>query len=343
MWPFATKEKRAAVDSNSYTDAVVEKIVRTAQGNVIEPDQLAILQAALGLIQRSFEGAEYAGDQRAIDSIKPVASWLAGRLALLGEAYLYMNDAGAVVPATLSDVRGEPGASPLYKITLISPGGSTRVISAGSSSVLAFISRPGANMWRGVSPVARAGLSGQAAAYLERGFETLAKQLPITVFAPDETLSLEQSEEVSDALIDSAKKGLPAVIGVEGGKMSIVSTAQQGSGTSGADLRQSLAGDLSALLGVPHNLLVAGRSGGNAVRESLRIFHRMTLRPLATVIQDEVKRKTDMNIAITFSNASVVDHQAQARALKSYTDAGLTMAQAAHILGLEIQEAPDGA
>ena len=69
MWPFATKEKRAAVDSNSYTDAVVEKIVRTAQGNVIEPDQLAILQAALGLIQRSFEGAEYAGDQRAIDSI----------------------------------------------------------------------------------------------------------------------------------------------------------------------------------------------------------------------------------------------------------------------------------
>ena len=121
----------------------------------------------------------------------------------------------------------------------------------------------------------------------------------------------------------------------------MVSSAHQG-GTSLADLRTSLAGDLSALIGVPFNLLTPGTSGGNAVREALRLFHRLTLRPLATVIEREISHKTDMTISITFANAAITDHQAQARALKSYVDAGLTVPQSLRILGLEhIEEQPD--
>ena len=344
MWPFKT-EKRAAVDgAGNYTDDVVNRIVRTAQGSLIDPNDLASVQAGIGLIQRTFEGADYAGDQRAIDSIKPFLSWLVGCLVLRGEAYLYINDNGDLVPATLSQVKGEPGGSPVYKLILISPSGHTETISAAASSTLAFISRPGRNPWRGVSPIGQAGLSGQAAAFLERGFELIAKQIPVSIIGVPDKLSLQQADGIAEVISKAARDGVPAVFGSENStNPTIVSSATQGSQTAGADLRQTLAGELSALIGVPYPLIYSGSTGGAVVRESLRIFHRLTLRPLATVIQNEVKRKTELSIAITFSNASVVDHQAQGRALKSYIDAGLTMEQAAHILGIELQEKPDGA
>ena len=309
MWnPLAKKEQRASGGDRNFTDVVVNNLVNAARGDTVDTDALAIVQAGVGLIQRTFEAADYAGDQTAINSIKPFLAWIVGRLVLNGEAFLYLDEQGVIIPCSLLQIKGEPGGLLSYRLSLIGADGNTREVTAAQSSVLSFISRPGRYPWRGVSPIIQAGLTGKAAAYLERFFELQSKQKPLTVIGFSKPFTPEQGTAIADTLTNAATAGQPAVFGHDGGSPSMVSSAHQG-GTSLADLRTSLAGDLSALIGVPFNLLTPGTSGGNAVREALRLFHRLTLRPLATVIEREISHKTDMTISITFANAAITDHQ----------------------------------
>ena len=346
MWPLKAKEKRSAVDTSDYSAVVIDQWERRATGDLVDPEQLASVQAAIGLIQRSFEGADFAGDQTAINSMKPILPWIAGRLALCGECFLYLDDDGNVLPSTLIEISGDPGNDPVYKLNLMSPNGRLKKITTAGANVLALISRPGRNPWRGISPVQESGLTGSSAAFLERFFEVQSRQFPITLVTFPKHLGTDQSRGVAKNLFNAASRGVPAVFGASdsgGLTPSIQSSAHLGGQTSGADLRRDLASDLTSLVGVPRTLLNPGTGGGNAIRESLRLFHRLTLRPLATVVEKEVRRKTDLTLSISFANAAVVDHQAQARALKSYVDSGLTLEQAAFVLGIKIEERPDGA
>ena len=347
MWPLKTKEKRSAVDTSDYSAVVIDQWERRATGDLVDPEQLASVQAAIGLIQRSFESAEFAGSQTAIDRLKPLLPWIAGRMALRGECFLYLDDDGNVLPSTLIEISGDPGDDPVYKLNLISPNGRLKKITTAGANVLALISRPSlTNPWRGVSPVQESGLTGSSAAFLERFFEVQSRQFPITLVTFPKHLGTDQSRGVAKNLFHAASRGVPAVFGASdsgGLTPSIQSSAHLGGQTSGADLRRDLASDLTSLVGVPRTLLNPGTGGGNAIRESLRFFHRTTLRAMASVIEKEVRKKTDLTLAISFANAAVVDHQAQARAMRQYIESGLTLEQAAFVLGIKIEERPDGA
>ena len=337
MWPF--KEKRAAGGTaTSYTDEVVTSIIRRNTGDGNHPEGLSIVQSAVALIQRQFESAHIDGDKKAVDAISPYLSWVAANMSLRGEAFLYLDEQENVIPSTLQSVVGNPGTPVTYKLNTLGAS-KTGTVSASASSVLSFINNPRReNPWRGTPPLEKSALTGAASAQLEKWFELISKQLPVNLVVLPETLDRKQSDGIGEVINDAAECGNPAVFGSQDGKSpTLLSSAVSGGSTSRADLRAAFSAELSGLIGVPYALLVAGTAGGNTVRESLRNFHRLTLRPFATIIEKQVMAKTGLSLAISFPHSSITDHQAQARAMKSYVDGGLTVEQASHILGLQIE------
>ena len=344
MWPFKDKEKRAANASAqgtaSYTDAVVAGLVKRNSGGVIQPETLSVVQAAVALYQRQFESAHLDGDKKAVDAISPYLSWVVANLTLRGEAFLYVGSDESVIPATLQSLVGEPGGMVSYKLNTLGAS-RTSTVTAGAGSVWSFINRPRPeNPFRGTPPLERAGLTGDAAGQLEKWFELISKQLPVNLIVLPEDLDQKQASGVGEVINEASECGYPAVFGSQDGKSpSLLSSAISGSQTSRADLRAAFSAELAGLLGVPYPLLVVGTAGGNTIRESLRNFHRLSLRPIATIIERQIMLKAGLSLTIRFPDASVSDHQATARAMKSFTDAGLSKAEAAGILGLQIEGA----
>ena len=77
---------------------------------------------------------------------------------------------------------------------------------------------------------------------------------------------------------------------------------------------------------------------GNAMIQSRRELFLDVVEPLGVLVAQELSLKLDSNITLDFTRSNYKDHQRNSRALKTYIDAGLSLAQAAAIIGINLNE-----
>ena len=79
------------------------------------------------------------------------------------------------------------------------------------------------------------------------------------------------------------------------------------------------------------------RGDGTLARETLRRFERLTLQPLARIVEAELRDKLDApDLALNFDSLRASDFAGVARAYKALTEAGLTPDAAAGQLDMDL-------
>lgn len=91
---------------------------------------------------------------------------------------------------------------------------------------------------------------------------------------------------------------------------------------------------ICAAHGVPSTLALPNVADGTAQREAYRRWYVSSLRPFARRIEGELRRKVDPMLRIELESLRAMDMQGTARALKSLTDSGMPVSQAAAVVGL---------
>ena len=196
--------------------------------------------------------------------------------------------------------------------------------------------------WRGCSPLLNAGLSAAMLGRLERRLtQEVNARVGHLLMLPDGT-----SEEQVTAL----RRDLASI---EGG-ISLVETEAAGHGQgirsapqvdwqlrrfganvpeSNVALRSDVSHDVLAALGIPAPLF-RGTDGVSA-REAYRLLLVSTLQPIAELISDELSRKLETTVKITFRRLQAADIQSRARAFGSMIAAGVSEETAMAVSGLE--------
>ena len=92
-----------------------------------------------------------------------------------------------------------------------------------------------------------------------------------------------------------------------------------------------------AACGVDPVLAGITKSDGAAMRESYRKFERLTLQPLARIIEAELAAKLDApDLTLSFDSLRASDFAGVGRAYKALIEAGLTRDQVAKLLDLDV-------
>ena len=87
-----------------------------------------------------------------------------------------------------------------------------------------------------------------------------------------------------------------------------------------------------AACGIPPALFID--ADGTAQRESYRRFFSLTVEPLAAMLADELTRKLEVDISLSFSGRFAADLSGRARAFQSLVGGGMDVAKAAGLAGL---------
>ena len=77
---------------------------------------------------------------------------------------------------------------------------------------------------------------------------------------------------------------------------------------------------------------------GNAMREARRALFLDVILPLSAVVSQELSLKLDSNITLDFGPSQFRDAQRLSRSLKTFIEAGLSLSQAAALLGINLSE-----
>lgn len=352
-WPWRKVERRQTADpaaggGGSYTDAIVTAILDVAKGGPGKASPLgtAALEGCAALYAAAFASARVAGDSGLVTA--PVLAAVGRDLVRHGEAVFVIYsrpEAMADVQllrASSWDVTGgiDPGTW-RYQVTINGPSGSwTRRLPA-SSVIHATYATTSDRPWTGVAPLEWASGTGKLLAAVEQVLSdessgTRGYLLPVPA-------------DGQDAEIDQLKADLG---GLAGGT-SLVETTAAGWGAGGADAPRAdwqprrigpafpmpvvqLRGDvercIAAAAGVPVSLL-AGSGAEATAREGWRRFLFGTIAPAAKLLSDELTRKLERPVSLSFDELRASDLQGRARAFKSMVDGGLPMERAAALAG----------
>ena len=353
-WPW--QQKNEVRQAQSFTDILVNALVSGASGDAASPSASAALEAAAGHISRGFavSTVEAAPDPVAAALTPDVLALIARNLIRRGESLFLIDvdDAGlALRPAGSWDVRGgwvESGW--WYLLNLIGPSGNvTRLVP--SASVLHFrYSVDPARPWMGVSPLGWANESGALHAGVTNALRSDMKAVAATVIPMPE--QREKPDNEDDDPLGPIKR---ALLGA-GGKSVFVETTGAAHGQDRQDaprqdwqqkrLGPDPAESLSGLLGLTGHMILAAvgvdpviaglqRSDGTAHREAFRRFERLTLQPLARLIEPELRAKLDApDLALSFNSLRSSDFAGLARAYKALKDSGMSPAEINELLDL---------
>ena len=339
-FPWQKPEKR---ESAPYTDAVVQAIVAQTSGQTVaDPSATAALEAASGLVARSFAAATVEGAD-----ICPSTLALIGReLIRRGEAIFLLEVAvGALrmVPVGSWDIRG--GWNPddwHYRVDLFGPSGNvTRLVP--SASVLHFkYSVDPARPWHGLSPISWARLTGRLLANVE------------TALADEGATPRGQIIPLPGNVDIDNRRALAADLENLRGAVAMPETTADngGDGPGGAprkdwvpqrvganppsalvDLRSEAALAILSACGVPVELV--SRGDGTSSREAFRRFLHSTIGPLGKMIERELRLKLERpSLSISFDALFASDLSGRARAFQSLVNGGMDTNKAAGLAGL---------
>ena len=352
-WPWQ-QQKTEVRNAQPFTDAIVAALASGVSGNAASPAASAALEAAAGHISRGFAVATVEGAPDMVrDALTAdVLSLIARNLIRRGESLflIEINNAGlALRPAGSWDVRGGWDPSDWwYRLDLFGPSGNvTRFVPSASVVHLRYATDP-ARIWRGVSPMGFAAETGALHAGVQNALRSDMRAVPATVIPMPQ--QREQPDDADDDPLGPIKR---ALLGA-GGKSVFVETTTGAHGQDAAprlDWQQKRLGanppeTLAALLSQTSNMVMAAagvdpiiaglsRGDGTLAREAYRRFERLTLQPLARLIQTELRSKLDSpDLTISFNSLRSSDFAGLARAYKALKDSGMSPAEINELLDL---------
>ena len=335
--------------SDSYTDAVVAEILRTAGGVVTaNAAATAAIEAAAGAVGRAFAAATVESTDAVRGALPASTLGLVGRaLIKRGEAVLVIDIAPGgglrLLPASSWDVDG--GYDPttwVYNVDLAGPNGQTtrRVPAAGVVHVMFAVEpeRP----WAGVSPMKAASLAGQLSANVTAALGNEAGG------AHGNLIAIPQGG--GDANVAALKADLKNL----SGNVAVMETTSGGWGDPGravspgkdltpqrlganppiglVKLHEQASAEVLGACGVPVELLTSGE--GTALREAHRRFLFSTISPLGRTVSEELSAKFETSVSLGWAELMASDIAGRARAFQSLVGGGMQLERAAALSGL---------
>ena len=340
-WPWTKRER----ETISYTDRLTDAMLARADGGPgAKVEALAIAGAASRLYANALALARIEPATSAAAMLLParLRAMVGAQLALSGNAVLALESTEAglmAVPATgYADGGDFDPASWLYTVELSGPGAYYSRRRRGADLLHFRLDAEPRRPWRGVSPLARAGLDGEALA-------VITAQLRDAGSGPHGfLLSTGQFED------DDARKAFDADLRKLRGDLATVDRGDfnepGGGGVTGFGLlhtridqglqllRRDLVDAVAAAAGIPAALLSSAMSGGVASREAYRQLG-VNMLGVGELLAAEIGEKLDERVTVTFDALAAHDIRARATSYKALVDAGVPSADAARIVGLE--------
>ncbi len=221
----------------------------------------------------------------------------------------------------------------MYRLNLAGPSETTTIGHRPASGVLHFMwAHEPARPWRGLSPISSAALAGRLSA------ET-AKALADESSGPRGSL-LAVPVDGSDPTVDALRADLRAL----NGQTALVESMKSGWGGSSnsreapadwvarrlgaappvglVSLHETASREVALCCGVPTALLAESPTG-TGTREAWRQFLFGTVAPLGKLVADELSRKLDAPISLTWADLRASDLAGRARAFQSMVGGGM--------------------
>ena len=342
-WPWSRPEIR----SSNYTDLVLAAQSYAAAGTTSSVHALAALEVASGLWSRSMASADVKPASGALAGLTPaVLADIGAQLCRSGEVLYVVSVEGAQVvlhPAGAFDVRGNYDPRTwIYTVTQSGPTSTTtRRLTADDVLHVRLSVDPG-QPWRGRSPMSRCPETAALASALEtRLAQEAASPVGALLGVP------ESSDPDGDTLAD-----LRAGIAGARGAPILHETVVSGYGDKGnapygdlrpvrfgaswptavSELRDPISQSVMLACGIPTALV--SNSDGTAAREGLRRFLTTTIRPVARIIETELRAKLDSGAALSFGELAASDISGKARAVSQLVRAGMDIDKARAVAGL---------
>ena len=313
-----------------YTDQMVTAIWASASTASSSGRTLAAVEIAARLWGSALASATVSPAEIELAAISPSVLDTIGRaLCRYGES-LHVIDVrnGQVVltPCGQFTVQGsDDPASWRYLCTLNGPSTARTVTLPASSCLHVKYSPNPSRPWTGRSPLSLASETAEAGGLME---QTIRQELAMTVqqmLAPKRNpndfgndLSPESLDKIVSAVAKSVNQATFALP---------VDAAVQRLGPSPPpvlpELRAVIERSILAAFGISP-LLVAENPTGTGLRESFRQFLHSTIKPLGSIICDELRVKLHPDCELTFGELKAGDVQAAARAFGSLVTSGVT-------------------
>ena len=316
----------------------------------------AAVQSALGLTRRAFMLGEVTPAQPETELLTPeLLAMMAGGMLLGGNAVfeIFESRRGGVtelIPVPAFSVTGSiPRATWAYTLKWRNQADEEleKQVAANRVVHVRYMSNASAP-WYGVSPLAAAGVTAEALAYIERSLNHDA-QTPVS-----HVLS------VPDQSSDAQRKGVAADIRNARGHIVVEPTTAGGYGTgsqgaprqdyntnrtgpevpeTSLQLRDGSALAIEAALGVPAGMFSVN---SGAMREGVRSFYHFTLLPIARLMEAELRLKLGVqDLRISLESLQAVDVSARSRAVGTLAQAGVPLAEALRLVGWTDVDLPD--
>ena len=340
-WPWRQRETRASV---TYTDAMATAAYARADGSPAKVAELAVAGAVARIyaLALSLAKIEPAGSMAAGLLTPELRAMIGMQLILAGNSIFSLEsgeDGLSAVPCTgFADGGDWRPSSWLYTVQLAGPGASYSRRRMGASVLHFKLEAEPRRPWAGISPLTRAGVDGAALSALTTQLRD-AGTAPFGSLLNTGQFEDEDSRKAFEANLRSIKGGLAVVDrgdfnAAAGAGLTtfglLAARLDQGLGL----LRRDLVDSVAAACGLPPSLL-SPSSSGTSTRESWRQAGSY-FRSVGELLAEEVYRKLAERIEFDFSALATADVRMRASAFKSFVDAGLSAADAARLVAVDM-------
>lgn len=327
--------------AQGYTAGITAAFVAGAEGGVESaPLATAALEAASGLYARCMAAAVVKGPPAAVRALTPpVLALIARNLIRRGEDYhrIYVRSGVLTLePVGFAFAHGN-GPDPMgwtYNATIYGPTDSRHEWVPETSMLHTRYSIDASRPWLGVPPWSWAAATGQAIAALDR---LISREAAASHGA---LLGVPPAGAPADGSTTDPLTAFRDDVGTARGKTLVIEDTRtwepaEGQGRAGqsaaiqhhrfgfpldaaAAVRTDVGRDVLGACGVPPTLFVAN-SDGTAQRESFRRFLHASLRPVARIMETELRLKLDMpDLVLDLSETNAADIAGKARAWSGF-------------------------
>ncbi len=308
------------------------------------PEEHFAVEASAGLVSRAFGIAEVSPAVPGLDSA--MLSMIGRSLIRRGESLWLIEvdpqSGVSLIPASSYDLDGgDRPASWRYRLDLQGPS-RLRTVRRGYEEVLHVrINADAARPWKGQAPWTAAKLSVNVLAQLEKSLSLETKITPARI-VPYPYHDQEQVTNLRDGLEHGGYLTVATAQGGMDAPYPSSSLEPRSIGPEPSDalvrLRQQMVSELFGCCGCPQELFGLEGGEGNSAREALRRWLHSTLLPWGDVVSQELSRKLDRQISLSFDRLMAGDIASRARSYMQLVSAGMDLAKAAALTGLLVQD-----
>ena len=347
LWPWGGRRERGSenrtgaftgTEDRNYTDTLTERLEDEAVRGKATATEIAATEAAAGWIGRCFAAAEVAGDRFGVVS-RAVLELIGRELVRRGEmVFVIEGPPIRLIPAGNWNVHGiEDPETWRYRVDTFGPDSTRTRWEPGAGVVHARVNCDPRRPYEGRSALEVARSSAATAAAAERSSEAEAR-VPVNRIAP-----IPASDDDRKKYRAALKRGGIRVVssqaaytaGQQEQSRRWEPAAMQPAPAQGhVQLRRDSAHDVLAAFGIPPALF-SDRADGTSRREAYRQVVFTLLEPWGRVVAEELSAKLDSTISLSFAGMHGADLSTRGRALKQLVDAGVPLAEALAIVGLD--------